>query len=324
MTMSTAEFLSMLRERDVRLWVEDGRLKCDAPHGVLDEELRGHVVARKQEILGLLAAADATLASPRSLVPLKPTGDQPPLFARAGHNGDVFSYLALADHLDRRRPLYGVEPKGLDGSAPSQTVEQMAEYEVEQIRAFQSEGPYYLAGYCAGGTIAFESARQLAEAGAAVARVALFGSPFPAAYRAGGVRAQMRSLGHRARLHSSRITTGSFSDGVGYFRSRATARVVRATQSSDPALVNRRRVEEATLDAVKRYEPKRYSGRVDLFLPNRAWRESGDRPDDWKEWAGHVVEHIGPDASAGDTMLHEPHVRDLAAHLNRVLDDEER
>ena len=38
--MSTSEFLSRLRERDVRLWVEDGRLKCDAPPGVLDADLR--------------------------------------------------------------------------------------------------------------------------------------------------------------------------------------------------------------------------------------------------------------------------------------------
>ena len=37
--MSTAEFLSHLRERDVRLWVEDGRLKVDAPPGVVDAAL---------------------------------------------------------------------------------------------------------------------------------------------------------------------------------------------------------------------------------------------------------------------------------------------
>ena len=31
--MTTAEFLASLRERDVRLWLEDGQLKCDAPAG---------------------------------------------------------------------------------------------------------------------------------------------------------------------------------------------------------------------------------------------------------------------------------------------------
>ena len=67
--------------------------------------------------------------------------------------------------------------------------------------------------------------------------------------------------------------------------------------------------------AVKRYEPGFYDGRVDLFLPSEAWRHSGDRPDDWKRVAGHVVEHVGPDGADGDNMLLEPHVRVLAASL---------
>ena len=53
--MTTAEFLSSLRERDVRLWVEDGRLKCDAPPGVLDDGLRAQLAARKEELLTLIA-----------------------------------------------------------------------------------------------------------------------------------------------------------------------------------------------------------------------------------------------------------------------------
>ena len=62
----------------------------------------------------------------------------------------------------------------------------------------------------------------------------------------------------------------------------------------DPALENRRRVEDATVAAVKRYEPGFYAGRVDVFLPNDAWRRSGDQPDEWKRVAARVVEHVGP------------------------------
>ena len=116
-TLSTSEFLSNLRERDVRLWVEDGRLKCDAPPGVLEDGLRSELAARKQELLTVIAEVNSSLREPRSLVPLKPTGDRPPLFARPGHNGDVFCYRALAEHLDPRQPLYGVEPRGLDGDS---------------------------------------------------------------------------------------------------------------------------------------------------------------------------------------------------------------
>ena len=309
--MTTADFLSSLRERGVRLSVVDGRLKCDAPPGVLDDGLRAQLAARKQALLTLIAEAEMSLGAPRSLVPLKPTGEHPPLFARPGHNGDVFCYRALAAHLDPRKPLYGVEPKGVDGSPTPETVEEIAEYEVAQIRRFQPEGPYYIAGFCAGGTIAFESARQLAHAGGDVARVLLFGSPFPTVYRTG-----------RVRRHMAAATAGSLAEGVEYIRSHAGARVATAGERHDPALANRRRIEGATLAALKRYEPGFYAGRVDVFLPSEAWRRSGDRPDEWKRVAGQVVEHVGPDRCDGDDMLREPHVPVLAALLNRALRDE--
>ena len=87
----------------------------------------------------------------------------------------------------------------------------------------------------------------------------------------------------------------------------------------DPSLANRRRIEDATVAAVKRYEPGFYPGRVDLFLPSEAWRRSGDRPDDWKGVAREVVEHVGPDGTDGDNMLLEPRVRSLATLLNPTL-----
>ena len=40
---------------------------------------------------------------------------------------------------------------------------ELAAYFVSQIRAFQPHGPYVVAGYCAGGAIAFELGRQLPE-----------------------------------------------------------------------------------------------------------------------------------------------------------------
>ena len=75
--MDTAALLSHLRERDVRVWVQDGRLKCDAPAGALTSELRDQLVARKEELLAVLA--EAALSLTRSInaatglaVPLEP------------------------------------------------------------------------------------------------------------------------------------------------------------------------------------------------------------------------------------------------------------
>jgi thioesterase domain-containing protein len=320
--MTTAELLATLRERDVRLWLEEGKLKCDAPPGVLDDGWRRELSARKDELATLIANAEATLDGPRSLVPLKPTGESPPLFARPGHNGDVFCYVALGKYLDPRRPLYGVEPMGLDGGPLADTVEDMAAYEVEQIRGFQPVGPYHLAGFCAGGAIAFESARQLLQAGQEVARVILFGAPFPSVYRGGQVVTQVRRVRHAVRRHAPALTEGSVSDRVTYVRGHLRERASDADERRDPAFANRRRIEDTTIDAVKRYEPGMYLGRVDAFLPSEAWRHSGEGSEEWKTVAPRVIEHVGPDGADGDNMLKEPHVQVLAALLNATLEND--
>jgi thioesterase domain-containing protein len=318
--VTTAEFLSTLRERGVRVWVEGDRLKADAPPGILDDGLRGQLAARKRELMELVAETQTTISGPRSLVPLKPAGSQPPLFARPGHNGDVFCYRPLADHLDRDRPLYGVEPKGSHGGPTAPTVEEMARYEVAQIQSLQPHGPYFIAGYCAGGSIAFESARQLTESGEEVARLLLFASPSPAAYRGPQFGAGLRSVAERARRHGGTILgSGSVSSAVEYVRDRARARADQAAIRRDPSLTNRRRIEDATLAAIKLYEPGFYAGRVDIFLPSEAWRRSGDRPQDWKRMAAEVVEHVGHDGTEADNMLLEPHVRSLAGSVNPTL-----
>ena len=116
----------------------------------------------EKKILGFLNSAKVLADQPRAIVPLQPLGTRPPVFAVAGHNGDVFCYRALAQHLGDDQPFFGLQPPGADGqSQPLTSVEDLAAYFASQIRAFQPNGPYLLAGYCAGGTIAFELARQL-------------------------------------------------------------------------------------------------------------------------------------------------------------------
>jgi thioesterase domain-containing protein len=323
--MSASVLVAELRELGVKLRVVDGRLLCDAPTGVLDERLKKELAAHKAELIALLSGARDALGGARSIVPLKPTGSLPPLFARPGHNGDVFCYRALAGLLDPDRPLHGVEPRGLDGSALAGTVEEMAAYEVEQIRRVQPTGPYHLAGYCAGGTIAFEAARQLARAGQEVARLVLFGAPYPTTYRTSErVSAGLRDLADRVRRHASALTSGTLAERIEYVRSRAqslqAARSAEAQRRADPTVANRIRIEDATLEAVRRYEPKSYAGRVDLLCPSEAWRRSDDRPDLWRGIVSDLVEHSGQVSCSGDDILREPHVRAVAAWLGPLLD----
>ena len=145
--MDTAMLLSRLRERDVGLWVGGDRLKCSAPAGALDDETRMMLASRKAEVMAFLRQAEALKSSRSTIVPIKPDGRRPPIFAVSGHGGDVFSLVALARHLDKEQPVLGVQPPGLDGTEPLTSVEALARFEIEQIRSHQHQGQYLIAGH---------------------------------------------------------------------------------------------------------------------------------------------------------------------------------
>lgn len=147
----------------------------------------------------------------------------------------------------------------------------------------------------------------------------LFGAPFPTVYRSGQVAAQLRRVRHVARRHAPGLTSGSVSDRVQYVRGHLKHRSEVRAERRDPTLENRRRIEDATMEVVKRYDPGFYPGRVDSFLPSAAWRDSGEGSEKWKKVARQLLEHIGPDGADGDNMLKEPHVKVLAKLLNAAL-----
>ncbi len=109
------------------------------------------------------------------LVTIQPAGSRPPLFCMHGAGGTVLIYRDLSHHLGLDQPFYGLQSQGLDGSRPPlKTIEEMAALYIKEIRRAQPRGPYFLGGYCGGGTIAYEVAQQLQVDGEQVALLALF------------------------------------------------------------------------------------------------------------------------------------------------------
>jgi aspartate racemase len=123
------------------------------------------------------AVRHSRAVSRSSLVPIRGEGSLPPLFLIHGAGGDVlWGYANLAPYLGPEQPVYGVKSRALNGVDEFGSLEDMAAYYIEQLRRVQKSGPYYLGGYCFGGNVAFEMARQLHEAGERVALVALLDS----------------------------------------------------------------------------------------------------------------------------------------------------
>jgi acyl carrier protein len=100
------------------------------------------------------------------LVTIQPAGSRPPFFCIHGGGGSVLIYRALSQHLGADQPFYGLESQGLDGRRPLLTrIEDMAELYVKKLRRVQPHGPYFLGGYCMGGTVALEMAQRLTAQG---------------------------------------------------------------------------------------------------------------------------------------------------------------
>jgi thioesterase domain-containing protein len=116
-----------------------------------------------------------------SLVPIRSGGSGIPLFLMHSHGGNVLEYYPLANVLDEEFPIYALQARGLDGKiAAGQSMQQMAARYIEEMRALQPEGPYFLGGFCFGGLLALEAAQQLTAAGEEVALVVMIQTTHPA------------------------------------------------------------------------------------------------------------------------------------------------
>lgn len=309
--------LAELRSRDIEVWAEGDSLKCTAPVGVLTPELRDQLRQRKHEILEFLRSAEALSQQQRAIVPLQPRGTRPPVFGVPGHNGDVFCYRSFAQHLGDDQPLFGLQPPGLDGkSEPLRCVEDLAAYYADQIRAFQPSGPYVIAGFCAGGGVAFELGRELLQRGAVVASVALFGSPYPTWYRSPSqLRWRLRRQADRFSGHARAMATRSLRDLRTYvaekWRQRRARRDAARTVAPDPVLVLRAKMERAAIAALRRYTPHPFPGRLLLFTPSKQWLRSAAPL--WRSVAGRAEQYFGPEGCEGDTMLLEAYAPVFAA-----------
>jgi amino acid adenylation domain-containing protein len=124
----------------------------------------------------------------RLIVALREASGRPPCFIIHALGGGLFGYTAVADALPADQPLYGLQAfefAGLPGPHPT-TIEAIAERYLREVRAVQPRGPYHLTGWCLGGVIAYEMARQLQQQGERIGTLVILSSsiddPVPPEY----------------------------------------------------------------------------------------------------------------------------------------------
>ena len=131
------------------------------------------------EQLAKVAAPKASADVDSALVAIQPHGDKPPLILIHGAGGGIlWGYANLAAALPPDQPVYAIDPRWTAGRTDT-NVEEMAQRYIVELRSLQSRGPYRLGGYCFGGYVAYEMARQLQLAGEETALLLLIDSAAP-------------------------------------------------------------------------------------------------------------------------------------------------
>ena len=257
-------------------------------------------------------------------------GTQRPFFLVAGMFGNVLNLRHLAQLLGTDRPFYGLQARGLFGDdAPHGSFVEAARDQIAEIRQVQPHGPYLLGGFSGGGLIAWEIARQLAEAGEDVAQIVLLDTPLP-------MRPTL-SRSDKALIKLAELR----GKGLGYLAEWARTRLEWERRKRAPALVredgphlHNEAIEAAFRAALPAYEMLSWPGRVALFRPplDLHWQVSGGR------WVSRAREYVFSDNDFGryapnlevievpgdhDSMVLEPNVRVLAMRLKRVIAEAE-
>jgi acyl transferase domain-containing protein/thioesterase domain-containing protein len=117
---------------------------------------------------------------PQALVMLQRGADRLPFYCVHGAGGNVLNFRDISRAMDPAQPFYGLQANGIDGvTRPHETIEEMAEAYLAEVRALQPHGPYLLGGYSGGGMVAFEMARRLTDAGEKVELLAFIDTFHP-------------------------------------------------------------------------------------------------------------------------------------------------
>ena len=205
----------LIHQQLVQIWEE---LLDSRPISIRDNffHLGGHsllavrLVGRIEHVCGKKIALSTIFSSPTieqlaavleqqeksgartSIFPVQAKGSKHPFFFLHGDwTGGAFYCFALARALGPDQPFYALEPYKFNGLQSLPPFETVAAAHIEALRTIQPEGPYRLGGFCNGGLLAYEMARQLQAAGERVVLLALINPSRPVQFE------KMRSISKR-------------------------------------------------------------------------------------------------------------------------------
>lgn len=277
-----------------------------------------------------------------SLVPIQPNGNKVPFYCIHAVGGSVLFYNDLAKHLGNDQPFYGLQARRLGGRQVGHaTIEEMAEFYVEEIKRHQPKGPYCLGGSSFGGLVAYEMARRFRARGDEVGLLALFDTSTPEYKKhrlpdTSVLRIRIYNFRHRMQMHWDNLILQSWSQRVTYILNKARKGILTLRRGYRNRLKtfvrkfyltfkgkksipeNYIQIEDQLAQARKMFLPKPYLGKATLF--RASIQPYGLAPDRTLGWDSYVDELEIHDIPGHHTsIVSEPYVRKLAERLKECL-----
>jgi arthrofactin-type cyclic lipopeptide synthetase C len=257
--------------------------------------------------------------------------EKEPLFCIPGAGSNVSSFVDLTLCLDPQRPIYGLQPRGLEGVfVPHSTVSAASETYIRTVEEIYPKGPIHLLGHSFGGWVALDMAQRFLDAGRHIASLIILDSEIPdqptkREYNRTDVIMEWLSLleqivDHPLDLGRSDVDMRSEVEQIEILHDLLVREGVMSNRLEPDALRGPLHVFGASLRAG--YQPQKpYPGPAQLVVvDNPKLDENTNRleqkrtAEGWKLWVPRIEclhafgSHI--------TMLKEPHVRSLAQLLH--------
>jgi amino acid adenylation domain-containing protein len=275
-------------------------------------------------IAGRLRPLEETLVS-KHLVAIRSRGARRPLFLIHEVTGEVgLAYDRLSRNLDNDQPVYGL--KAIPEDAAGQiSIEALAERYVRVIRSVQPHGPFRLAGWSAGGLIAYEMARQLLSENEPVEFLGLIDSQTSTAERPWQIP-DAEQWTWRELLDALRVLRPNLDESqLSGLKSLGSIAAAVAHGKREGWLTPSITAEEVSWRVARKrhftmacsnYFPQHLPIRLHLFTADTC--ESEDASRGWAAISGEDlrIEHIG---GTHRSIMEEPNIGKLAVSIERAL-----
>ncbi|KAH7918588.1 amino acid adenylation [Leucogyrophana mollusca] len=257
--------------------------------------------AMGQDSRAIMEAEDTDSDFLIEFLPIKKKGIQPKLFIVHDITGMATPFMRLGAFMPNE--MYAIGDKHFGSATGFGSVDAMAEHYITLVKSAQPQGPYLIAGYSYGGSVALSMATKLAKAGEEVQHLILFDPIFIPSTE-------------RQSLKSTDWTQ------------RSIDRISSNFPDIGEVWKNKLRVEiRKNLDSMFDFEPEHYDGPTTLVVPkDRSWYRSGSASDfdtgtdDHNGWDARI-KNLDMKVAGGkhDTMFTPAHVKVLAGVVKEII-----